>query len=101
MVTSGFNFEGYKITKYIGFYSEECALGTGFLSSLDAGLADFFGSNSSIYEVYIYEEKLSNAKAAAISELKKLSADHGANAIIGIDVDYTTFSADIMGVIAN
>lgn len=96
MVTSGFNFEGYKITKYIGFYSGECALGTGFLSSLDAGLADFFGSNSSIYE-----EKLSKAKAAAISELKKLSADHGANAIIGIDVDYTTFSADIMGVIAN
>ena len=96
IITSGFNFEGYKITKYIGFYSGECALGTGFLSSLDAGIADFFGSNSSIYE-----EKLLKAKSAAISELKKLAAEHGANAIIGIDVDYTTFSADIMGVIAN
>lgn len=49
----------------------------------------------------IYEEKLSKAKSAAISELKKLAVEHGANAIIGIDVDYTTFSADIMGVIAN
>lgn len=96
IITSGFNFEGYKITKYIGFYSGECALGTGFLSSLDAGIADFFGSNSSIYE-----EKLSKAKLAAISNLKKLAVEHGANAIIGIDVDYTTFSADIMGVIAN
>lgn len=96
MITSGFNFEGYKITKYIGFYSGECALGTGFLSSLDAGIADFFGSNSSIYE-----EKLSKAKSMAITELKKLAVEHGANAIIGVDVDYTTFSADVMGVIAN
>lgn len=96
MITSGFNFEGYKITKYIGFYSGECALGTGFLSSLDAGLADIFGSNSSVYE-----EKLSKAKLEAISELKNLAVKHGANAIIGIDVNYTTFSADIMGVVAN
>lgn len=96
MVTSGFNFEGYKITEYIGFYSGECALGTGFLSSLDASLADFFGSNSTSYE-----EKLSKAKSIAISGLKKLAAEHGANAIIGLDIDYITFSADIMGVVAN
>lgn len=96
MITSGYNFEGYKITKYIGFYSGECALGTGFLSSLNAGFADFLGTNSSVYE-----EKMSKAKYAAISELKKLALEHGANAIIGIDVDYTIFSADIMGVIAN
>lgn len=96
MLTSGFNFEGYKITKYIGYYSGECALGTGFLSSLDAGIADFFGSNSNIYE-----EKLLKAKSMAIFELKKLAEKNGANAIIGVDVDYTTFSADIMGVVAN
>ncbi len=63
---------------------------------MNAGIADFFGSNSSIYE-----EKLLKAKSMAISELKKLAAEHGADAIIGLDVDYTTFSADIMGVIAN
>ena len=96
MVTSGFNFEGYKITKYLGFYSGECALGTGFLSSWDAGIADLLGSNSAIYE-----EKLLKAKSMAISELKKTAKEHGADAIIGLDVDYTTFSADIMGVIAN
>lgn len=37
----------------------------------------------------------------AISELKGLAKENGANAIIGLDVDYTTFSADIMGVVAN
>lgn len=96
MLTSGFNFEGYRITKYIGFISGECALGTGFLSSMDAGIADFFGSTSNIYE-----EKLSKAKSMALNELKTLAEGKGANAIIGVDVNYTTFSADIMGVAAN
>lgn len=96
MLTSGYNFEGYKIVKYIGFFSGECALGTGFLSSMNAGIADFFGSNSSIYE-----EKLSKAKSMAMNELKTIAEGKGANAIIGVDVDYTTFSADIMGVVAN
>lgn len=96
MLTSGYNFDGYKIVKYIGFFSGECALGTGFLSSMNAGIADFFGSNSSIYE-----EKLSKAKSMAMNELKTIAEGKGANAIIGVDVDYTTFSADIMGVVAN
>lgn len=82
MLTSGYNFEGYKIVKYIGFFSGECALGTGFLSSMNAGIADFFGSNSSIYE-----EKLSKAKSMAMNELKTIAQGKGANAIIGVDVD--------------
>ena len=95
LLTSGFNFEGYKITRYIGFFSGECALGTGFLSSVNAGLADFLGSNSSMYE-----QKLSKAKSMALSELKELARGNGANAIIGLDVSYTAFSADVIGVIA-
>lgn len=96
MITSGFDFEGYKITEYIGFYSGECALGTGFLSSLEAGLSDIFGLDSTLYA-----DKLLKAKSMAISGLKKLAKEHGANAIIGLDIDYITFSADIMGVVAN
>lgn len=37
-VTSGFNFEGYSITEYLGYGSGECALGTGFLSTLGASV---------------------------------------------------------------
>lgn len=96
LLTSGYNFEGYVIKEYLGFCSGECALGTGFLSSFSAGLADILGSNSSLYE-----EKLSKAKSMAISELESKALEYGANAIIGVDVDYTTFSADIMGVAAN
>ena len=43
LLTSGYNFEGYRIKKYLGFCSGECALGTGFLSSLGAGIADILG----------------------------------------------------------
>lgn len=96
MITSGFNFENYAITKYLGFCSGECVLGTGFLSSLGASIADFLGSTSTLYE-----GKLENAKSSALEELYSKAHSLGANAIIGVDVDYTTFSSDIMGVIAN
>lgn len=96
LLTSGYNFEGYRIIEYLGFYSGECALGTGFLSSLGAGFADLTGANSTMYE-----GKLSRAKSMAISELEQKAIKSGANAIIGLDVDYTTFTSDIMGVIAN
>lgn len=96
LTTSGYNFEGYAITEYIGVYSGECALGTGFLSSLGASFADFFGSNSGQYS-----DKLKKAKAYALDELYRHVKYAGGNAIIGLDIDYTTFSSDVMGVIAN
>ena len=96
LLTSGYNFEGYRIKKYLGFCSGECALGTGFLSSLGAGIADILGSNSTAYK-----EKLAKAKSMAISELEKSARSLGANAIIGLDADYTTFTSDIMGVIVS
>jgi uncharacterized protein YbjQ (UPF0145 family) len=96
LMTSGYNFEGYSIKDYFGFFSGECALGTGFLSSLGAGIADLLGTNSSMYS-----EKLKEAKEYAINQLVSQAQRVGGNAIIGLDVDYTTFSADIMGVIAS
>lgn len=96
LMTSGFNFEGYTITDYIGVYSGECALGTGFLSSLGAGFADFFGSNSGMYS-----DKLKKAKDYAINQLLEQVRRVGGNAVIGLDIDYTSFSSDIMGVVAN
>ena len=94
-ITSGFEFQGYTITDYLGFCSGECALGTGFLSSFNAGLADIFGDVSSKYA-----EKLEEAKDYALEALSNNALKLGADAIIGVDVDYTTFSSDIMGVIA-
>lgn len=96
LISSGYNFEGYRIVEYLDFCSGECVLGTGFLSSMGAGFADFFGTTSSTYA-----DKLAKAKSYAIANLKTQAKNYGANAIIGVDVDYTTFTADVMGVVAN
>lgn len=96
LITTGYNFEGYTIIEYLGVFSGECVLGTGFLSSLGAGFSDMFGTNSGMYA-----GKLRRAKQSAMNVLERQVREIGANAIIGLDIDYTTFSADIMGVIAN
>ena len=57
LMTSGYNFEGYTITEYLGVFSGECALGTGFLSSLGAGISDFLGTNSKMYSNKLKEAK--------------------------------------------
>lgn len=95
LMTSGYNFEGYTISNYLGVYSGECALGTGFLSTLGASFADFFGTNSTMYS-----DKLKKAKDFAISQLIEQVTNAGGDAIIGLDIDYVSFSADIMGVVA-
>lgn len=95
LMTSGYNFEGYTISNYLGVYSGECALGTGFLSTLGASFADFFGTNSTMYS-----DKLKKAKDFAINQLVEQVTNAGGDAIIGLDIDYVSFSADIMGVVA-
>ena len=86
-LTSGFNFENYEITDYLGFCSGEYALNTKFLSD--------FNLLSS------YSEKLEAAQKNALDLLISNANQMGANAIIGLDIDYATDDHDIMGVIAN
>ena len=95
LLTSGYNFEGYRIIEYLDFCSGESAVGTGFLSSWGASFADFTGKNS-----IMYSGKLDKAKNIALENLKQKAAHLGANAIIGVTVHFTSFSEDIMGVIS-
>ena len=96
LMTTGFNFDGFSINKYIGVYSGECALGTGFFSSLGSDISDFLGTNSKSYT-----NKLKEAKEYALGELQEQIVRAGGNAIIGLSISYTMFSRDIIGVVAN
>ena len=96
LLTSGYNFEGYRIVEYLGFLSGETVLGTGFLSEFSAGFSDFFGVSNQRFA-----DKLEQAKDAAIQHLLEKAVNAGANALIGIDIDYNMFSANMIGVIAN
>lgn len=97
-VTSGYNFEGFRITEYLDFCNASSVLGTGFLSSISASVADFFGTESSAFET-----KLNQAKSLAEDSLKRKAFNLGANAIIGASLNITTFSggkgADIIGIV--
>ena len=96
LLTSGYNFEGYAIKKYLGICSGECVLGTGFFSTLEASFSDTFGIKSNAYA-----DKMRGAKEEAVECLEEFAKKLGANAIIGVDIDYNVFSADLVAVSAN
>lgn len=93
-ITSGYNFEGYDIVSYLGYESVQVVLGTGIFSSFNASVSDFLGTRSNAYE-----DKLNMAEKAGKEKLIEKAKSYGGNAIIGVDIDYTTFTNDIIGVI--
>lgn len=95
-VTTGYNFEGYRITDYKKIVSGEIVLGTGFLSEFTASFSDVFGTKSNAFA-----DKMMTAKQGALRKLIENAMVEGANAIIGVDFDYITFSNNILGVSAN
>ena len=95
-MTTGFNFEGFKIVDYKQVISGETVLGTGFVSEFSASFSDFFGSSTNMFS-----NKLKQAKEAALEKLILTSIDIGGNAIIGVDFDYITFTGNLIGVVAN
>ena len=82
-VTTGYNFEGYRITSYNGVISGETVIGTGPFSELSASVSDFLGMHSEAFS-----SKMRDIKENAIDQLRIRAACLEANAIIGIDFDY-------------
>lgn len=83
IVTTTPNIEGRKITEYKGIVFGEVITGVNFIKDFTAGLTNFFGGRSGSYEGELVE-----ARDAAMRELQKRAESLGANAVIGIDVDY-------------
>lgn len=77
--------EGKQVTKYHGVVTGEAIIGANAIRDLFAGLRDFFGGRSSSYE-----EVLRKAKDTALQEMAQEAERMGANAVIGIDLDYET-----------
>lgn len=95
LLTTGYNFEGYCIKRYIMVVSGETVLGTGMFSEFSASLSDLFGTESNAFS-----EKLAAARTSAENKLISRSIACGGNALIGVDFDYVNFRDNIMGVIA-
>ena len=77
--------EGGKITRYYGIVSGETIIGANVFRDFLAGIRDFFGGRSGAYEQVLRE-----AKETALREMQDQAAALGANAVIGVDLDYET-----------
>lgn len=85
LISTTHTIEGKKIVKYLGLVSGEAILGANIFKDFFAGIRDIVGGRSAAYE-----EELRKAKDIAIAEMKQQAIELGANAIIGVDLDYET-----------
>jgi uncharacterized protein YbjQ (UPF0145 family) len=76
---------GTRITKTFGLVTGEAILGANIFRDIFAGIRDIVGGRSAAYE-----EELRKAKAIAVEEMQQQARDFGANAVIGVDLDYET-----------
>ena len=88
IVSTTNNIEGRKILRYHGIVTGEAILGTNIFKDFLAGIRDIVGGRSGAYE-----KSLREAREIALDELKAEAHSLGANAIIGVDLDYENISA--------
>lgn len=77
------SIDGHSITKYCGVIAGEAILGANLFKDLFAGIRDLVGGRSATYE-----KELQRARDIALKELEDRARDLGANAVIGVDLDY-------------
>ena len=77
--------EGKRMAEYLGLVSGEAILGANIFKDLFAGIRDIVGGRSGAYE-----EELRKAKQIAIDEMVEQATVLGANAVVGVDLDYET-----------
>lgn len=82
------SIDGKQITKYYGVVTGEAILGANIFKDIFASIRDVVGGRSAAYE-----EEFRKARTIAFEELSQEAADLGANAIVGIDIDYETVGA--------
>lgn len=89
ILTTTPSVEGRAITAYHGVVFGEVISGVNVLKDFAAGLSNFFGGRSNTYE-----DELMKARTQALAELEQRAQILGADAVVGIDVDYEVLGAD-------
>lgn len=83
IVTTTNNIEGRRITDYRGIVVGEAIMGANVVRDFFAGITDIVGGRSGAYEA-----KLQDARDTAMQELESRARALGANAVVGVDLDY-------------
>lgn len=91
IVTTTPSVEGRRIAAYHGIVTGEAILGANIFKDLFAGIRDIVGGRSAAYE-----QELARARSTALAEMEERAAGLGANAVVGVDLDYEVINNMLM-----
>ena len=92
IITTTAVLSGKEVTDYLGLVSGEAILGANIFRDFFAGIRDIVGGRSGAYEASLRE-----AKEIALREMEEAAQRLGANAVIGVDLDYENITAGNSG----
>ncbi|WP_114286402.1 heavy metal-binding domain-containing protein [Candidatus Halocynthiibacter alkanivorans] len=96
IITTTNSVEGYQISDYKGIVVGEAIMGANVVRDLFAAVTDIVGGRSGAYE-----NKLQDARETALKELEQRAAEAGANAVVGVDLDYEVIGNSMLMVSAS
>ncbi|HDR1024536.1 YbjQ family protein [Pasteurella multocida] len=89
LITTTPNIEGKQIIEYKEVVFGEVVAGSNFIRDFFAGITDIIGGRSGAYE-----SKIARARKEALEELQQQAKRLGANAVVGIEVNYTSINGE-------
>jgi uncharacterized protein YbjQ (UPF0145 family) len=96
IVTTTPSVEGRTVREYLGVVAGEAILGANIFKDFGAGIRDVIGGRSAGYE-----KDLKKARETALSEMQQAAEALGANAVLGVDIDYETLKGSMLMVTAS
>ena len=91
ILTTTHSIEGRKIADYRGIVVGEAILGANVIRDVFGGITDILGGRSTAYE-----EELGKARETALGEMRERAAALGADAVVGVDLDYEVINSMLM-----
>ena len=91
LVTTTATLQNREITDYRGIVTGEAILGANIFRDVFAGIRDIVGGRAGAYE-----KELARARTTALGEMEERAADMGANAVVGVDLDYEVINNMLM-----
>ena len=96
IITTTQSVDGYAIKDYKGIVVGEAIMGANIVRDFFANITDIVGGRS-----VAYESKLQDARDTALAELEQRAAAKGANAVVGVDLDYEVIGDSMLMVSAS
>lgn len=96
IITTTSVIEGHPIRQYLGLVTGEAIMGANIVRDLFASITDIVGGRSGAYE-----QKLADARNICLDEMGQQAERLGANAIVGVDLDYEVIREGMLMVTAS